>query len=425
MNGHQEQRPIKFEPPKFRFKDGNQRLPWERPGKDFIQMKENDMGEDKKPKTRQDCRALCDARMTSLRQTARLNLNIPASLPGVLEKAIRQSRTQQQREQIVSFCMIWVRQILFAFEESRSRQLYGQIADADPSLFFSFCRKKNKSFCANVKKLRQDCLKQLEAVIPARKDQALYIADLVFRRMISDHSGLSPVLVGPPGAGKSFLVQTVSEVLNKVGIKTGFVRQVMTQTQAGKNNDELSGRLLGSSCKWSNGDLGLIYQKAAEHDVVLVFLDEAEKHDGLRDFMIGLLDPEQPLEDHFLKDSNLQVNMRHKVIFVLAANDLSSLNNGAGDPLWSRLTSVEVPAYSDSEMERLLVKKVITDGIHFCNDKRLVEQNAKQAFRELGYNADLRKVHNRINEMLYQQVILEEGVENSVRSSAKVISFNR
>jgi hypothetical protein len=54
-----------------------------------------------------------------------------------------------------------------------------------------------------------------------------------------------------------------------------------------------------------------------------------------------------------------------------------------------------------------------------------VEQNAKQAFRELGYNADLRKVHNRINEMLYQQVILEEGVENSVRSSAKVISFNR
>ena len=159
MTPDSEQRPLRFDPPKFRFKDGNQHLPWERPGKDFIQMKENDMGEDKKPKTRQDCRALCDARMTSLRQTARLNLNIPASLPGVLEKAIRQSRTQQQREQIVSFCMIWVRQILFAFDEARSRQLYGQIADADPSLFFSFCRKKNKSFCANVKKLRQDCLR--------------------------------------------------------------------------------------------------------------------------------------------------------------------------------------------------------------------------------------------------------------------------
>lgn len=392
----------------------------ENPGKSMLErttMTRNDA-----PKNRRECLERCEELLNGVKTSPFR----PASFPSMLTAAIDQARTGDQFSAIVKFCKSWCLAMIRAHEDYRQRQIQSLIDNTDPGLYFDFCSSKTPKNKTTILELRKKTLENLYKNVPGRETQCEELVDMVLRRFMGDTSVLSPVLCGPPGAGKSFLASNLAGALSGAGLKTGYVCHVLTQSRAGEKYDELCGRLLGSSSQWSNGQAGLIYQQAAANDMVLVFLDEAEKAPDMRDFLIAALDPEQPLEDHFLKDCSLGVNMRSRVLFVLAVNDLSGLNYGGRDPLWSRLNPLDCPAYSSEQMMQVLVSSVAAGAnAVFKTDRMHLEELAHESLQQLGHDTDLRKMRNHLNGLLFREQILGTEKKVAAKTGGKVVPLKR
>lgn len=347
--------------------------------------------------------------------------SIEDKVPKIIATAIKKSEAENQRKQVVEFCRTWGLESLVSHEDYKKKQIFSLVADADAGIFFPWCRKPLFD-AGDAKTVRQTLIDFMENRLPCRSVLSQKLCDFVIRRILGDQSALSPVLCGPPGSGKTQAVLDLAAALNASGLRTGFVHHPMNQAACGEKNEETAGRLLGTGKQWSNATSGQIYNAGRQNDLVLVFLDEAEKG-GNRDFLVALLDPQQPLWDNFIHDLVGQGDLRYKTFFVLAVNDYSGLNRGNGDPLWSRLDPVDVPPYSEEDMVTILARRNFAEARPFAADSAKIEALTRKAIQILGAQASFRRVESLVNDMLYRHMILGESEGSISRCSSQVISF--
>ena len=236
-------------------------------------------------------------------------------------------------------------------------KLLSLLQGADPGLFFPFLAEKRTL-------VRRDAFEHvftsvsssLNELCPHRQREGAALVKLILRRLLGDQHAPYPVLVGGAGDGKSELARQAGEALSQAGIRTSVIFQSMTEKNGLAIGNQTEMHLLGSDSHYDNGAPGAIFEAAVSStvDLVLVVLDEADKHHNCYELMIRLLDPKQPLIDIWLAGLSEQFDMRHKVMFILTANDTAPLCLGDNDPLWSRLQAINFTPYTRTQLIDLL-----------------------------------------------------------------------
>ena len=172
-------------------------------------------------------------------------------------------------------------------------------------------------------KCRRRIRKDFVRLLPNREELCIRILGILYRKLSGSKVVRAPLLVGPPGAGKSFAVEALVKALNQNGIRTKLIRRTLIYNENAIKEIEM--HLLGTEVYYSNAFPGVLAREVARKDVdlVVVFLDEVEKGmPHVYPLLLNLLDPAQPLEDCFLKGAFVRSphDLRFKTFFVAAAN---------------------------------------------------------------------------------------------------------
>ncbi len=196
---------------------------------------------------------------------------------------------------------------------------------SEPTLFSSQEEREkvmlevSRRFYKRRRRIRKDFMR----LLPNREELCMRILGILYRKLSGSKVVRAPLLVGPPGTGKSFAVEALVKALNQNGIRAKLIRRNLV---CDKNTvKELEMYLLGTEAHYSNAFPGVLSQEVARKDVdlVVVFLDEVEKGmPYVYPLLLNLLDPAQPLEDYFLKGALVRAphDLRFKTFFVAAAN---------------------------------------------------------------------------------------------------------
>ena len=335
----------------------------------------------------------------------------------VVSEAFRHVKKIEDRNAIVDFLQSVEKAVRSSSEEHMKFLTLDNLHAADPRLFFDFCRSPLISGreAARVLKSLQRTLNQS---MPNRKKEIERISKYVVRRLMGDQTVRTPLLWGPPGSGKSELVTQLVKALTEIGIEAKAIFQVMTQETSPLMQNEGGMRLLGTSRHFSNGTPGDLYTQVSKPDINLglVFLDEADKT-GQRDYLVGLLDPKTPLQDHYVREVIPSVNLRSKSLMLLTANDPSKLNRGDADPLWSRLDPLFLQAYTAEEMIGLAVEVICSDTDNpYQPTRKMVRKLAKETVQQLEAESSFRAVLDQVNDRLfYSSVGLERPDDDCIR----------
>jgi len=273
-------------------------------------------------------------------------------MPGMLEKALIQTSSESEEQQVLAAFERLVKTTKMGTRGFSKAPLIGEICkNDDPSLFFNFLRQpprvEDEFFLKATDTLKDLC--------PRRDSQIEEIMMFVGRRLGGDRDALYPLLCGSPGTGKTFLLELLAEVFTSANIASRSIIQPMTQMGHSLHNNEIGMTLQGTSSHWGEGRPGMLYAEASrpENALCLTVLDEVDKC-SQHDYLVTLLDPRQPLQDNFVREFFPGIDMRHKCLFFLTANDTSALSSGANAALWSRLQPIEMPEYSRQEMVELV-----------------------------------------------------------------------
>ena len=128
----------------------------------------------------------------------------------------------------------------------------------------------------------------------------------------------TPLLVGPPGTGKSYFASALTEALGELGIKAVIHRICCSNSRLATEQFEM--QVFGTSAHYSNGSPSTLTTQAIKKDcqVIIVLVDEVEK--GVQEnlsSLLSLLDPQQPLQDTFLKEvfPGFEHDLRFKTMF--------------------------------------------------------------------------------------------------------------
>lgn len=264
--------------------------------------------------------------------------------------------TKANAEMVNTFYREWVVGMLSAKDDKdKFFQVFNR---ADPSVLFPFFRAKLSAFENKAaRELYDRGLDALNTQCPHREPICSTLMDTLLRRLMGDRFVAYPLLIGSPGTGKTEIARQLGVAMTTLGIRTNVVVQSMTGSNGAENNNQTEMKLQGTSAGWSNAKSGSMYKGCSGRDIDLciVVLDEADKHDNCYDKMVEWLDPSQLLQDHMVSDLWGAMDMRHKVVFVLTANDAGPLNKGLNDPLWSRLAPLQVADYTKQQLEDLLI----------------------------------------------------------------------
>lgn len=225
----------------------------------------------------------------------------------------------------------------------------------DERVIFPFLRQHSLVTPGEVPDLFQRAAAWLDSESPCREQQNDALLSLVFRRMCGDASARYPLLVGTAGIGKTYIAQNLAKALSAAGINTAVVLQTLTSNHGPNGREGIEMALLGSEAHYANGRPGKLFNNCIlpDNKLVLVVLDEVDKCPSLNDFLLYLLDPNQPLCDTFIDSILPEVDLRYKVQFVLTANSIDVITMNA--PLFSRLQPLAFPVYSREEIRRILL----------------------------------------------------------------------
>ncbi|MDX9710599.1 MAG: AAA family ATPase [Trichloromonas sp.] len=230
----------------------------------------------------------------------------------------------------------------------------------DPGLIFDFA--KTPLFAEGVRPedFIEKVSERFKALCPNRDRQIEEMLLSVAQRMTGDTDTLYPLFYGPPGTGKTFLVELANEVFNEAGLASRSILQAMTQN-GGYNlqNNEVAMSLQGISSQWSDARPGMLFRNCGGLDnaLCLTVLDEVDKC-AYHDFLVTLIDPRQPLQDSYVREFIPELDMRHKCLFFLTANDIGKMETVSGGAFWSRVAPIEMPAYTREEAGELVTRLV-------------------------------------------------------------------
>jgi len=331
----------------------------------------------------------------------------------VISQAFQHARTVGDRNAIADFLHSIEKAVRGSSEEHMKFMTLDNLHDADPCVFFNFCRSPQiagEEAARTIKSLQR----ALNRSMPNRKVEIERISKYVVRRLMGDQTARTPLLWGPPGSGKSELATQLVQSLTAIGIEAKAIFQVMTQENSPLMQNEGGMRLLGTSRHFSNGTPGELYTQVSNPDINLglVLLDEADKT-VQRDYLVGLLDPKTLLQDHYVREVISSMNLRSKSLMLLTANDPSKLNRGDADPLWSRLDPLFLRPYTAKEMIGLAVDVICSDTDNpYQPTPKIVRKLAKETVQQLEAESSFRAVLDQVNDRLFCSIAGLERPDN-------------
>ncbi len=225
---------------------------------------------------------------------------------------------------------------------------------------------------------------------PGRENESKMLLMNFLQTFTGSRVRKSPLLVGPPGTGKSYFADVLTEALRELGIKAVIHRFCCSDSRIGAEQFDM--QVFGTSAHYSNGSPSTLTTQAIKKDtqVIVVLVDEVEK--GLPEnlsSLLSLLDPQQPLQDTFLKEvfPHLEHDLRFKTIFILTANNQGPIEEIP--ELKDRLIFLPFREYHPNELVDIGVKiskKFFSDRLT-CLDNGVKEQELRQVACEIVKNA--------------------------------------
>lgn len=350
---------------------------------------------------------------------------VGSEVPPLIRTAMECASSGEERQAIEKFSRKLSMAVLNQNEDGQKVRIFTAVANADPGIFFPFCRRYPLEL-NDCRSFMAELGKAMDSRCPGRERLNSELALFVTRRLSGDQAARWPLLYGPPGTGKSYMAKILGESLHTLGMRVETTVHQVPQSASSERLDETAQSLLGTDSHWSNADTGSIYKAAHSADAVLVLLDEAEK--GMnRDLMVTLLDPRLPLRDSYLTGFFPDMELRHKTLFILTANDLWRIRNGEDDPLWSRVSPLEVPNYQMRQMEEVILAKILDlKDSPYTPTPAALRKLLRKARIKLGEDADFRSLEDEVNRLLFLEYVGAPKERSAAkRNTRKVIKLFR
>lgn len=346
------------------------------------------------------------------------------TIPETILNALCCLRRHGQGRKVEAFLSRIVSESMVLPEDQLRNWLY-HFLEADPGLFLDFCRPVAPK-AEKLKFLLEKASKELTRKLPERALLGTTILQTIFRRIAGDFTARSPLLVGPPGTGKSQLLRMASSALTAAGLPTTSCFISLAGGNGVNQGEQLEMRLLGTDCRYSNAKSGEIYKAALDGNnrLVLVLLDEADKC-AQTDLLVQLLDPTMPLSDRYV-DGYFPHDMRWKVIFLLSANNETPFRSKEAEALWSRVEKMAVPDYSPEDKRNILLRHALTEmPKNLRPPKDLAESVADRISQYFSEGISLREAMDKMNREIASHIIGGPGIDLSAElsPSKKKIGF--